>query len=308
VNYVAAAGEGGSATVNISPVWLGSRTLYVQAVDRAGSLSPDTSSSPPAELTITASRSSSNPTPLLAEWKLNEGSGTTAADATGSGHDATLGAQAGWGAGPTSGTSALLLTGASDSEAFTASQLPPVDNTGSFTVSAWVQLSPSCASTPSSCGFYDAVSMDGNSQDAFGLEYVDQTWCQPGAGNGVNGCWAFTMAGSDTSSAPANTVEAATPVAFGTWVHLTGVFDQVHQTTQIYVNGQAAGAYGPVTGVQPWAAPAMGPLRMGRVIFNGGAFNWWPGEISDVCTFWGALDATQVQNVYGSGCAGAGAP
>jgi Concanavalin A-like lectin/glucanases superfamily len=304
VNYVAAASEGGSATIDVSPVWLGSRTLYVRAVDRAGNLSP----SPSAQFAVTSARPSGNPTPLLAEWKLNEGSGTTAADATGDGHDATLGAQAAWGAGPVSGAPALSLTGAGDSEAVTAAQVPPVDNTGSFTVSAWVNLSPSCASTPSSCGFYDAVSMDGATQGAFALEYVDQTWCAAGAGDGVNGCWAFTMPGSDTMNPPASTVEAATPVTFGTWVHLTGVYDQVHQTIQVYVNGQAAGAYGTVAGVQPWAAPAMGPLRIGRVLFNGAAFNWWPGRISDVCTFWGALDATQVQNVYTSGCASAGAP
>jgi hypothetical protein len=36
INYVAASHEGGPATVGISPVWLGSRTLFVQAVDRAG--------------------------------------------------------------------------------------------------------------------------------------------------------------------------------------------------------------------------------------------------------------------------------
>ena len=308
LNYVAASGEGGSATVSISPVWLGSRTLSVVAVDRAGNLSPDDSTNPPAEFSVATIRPAGNPTPLLAEWKLDEGSGTTAGDATGNGHAATLGAQAGWGPGPVSGTSALSLTGASDSEAFTAPQVPPVDNTGSFTVSAWVKLSPSCASTPSSCGFYDPVSMDGVTQAAFALEYMDQTWCPAGAGDGVNGCWAFTMNASDTTNPPASAVEATTPVVFGTWVHLTGVFDQVHQTIQVYVNGQPAGVSGPVTGVQPWAAPAMGPLRIGRVLFNGGAFNWWPGEVSDVCTFWGALDATQVGNVFNAGCASAGPP
>jgi hypothetical protein len=308
LNFVAAAAEGGSATAKVSPVWLGSRTLYVQAVDRAGNLSPDDASNPPAEFNVATIRPTGSPTPLLAEWKLGEGSGTAAADATGNGHDATLGAQAGWGGGRVSGTSALSLAGAGDSEAVTASQLPPVDNTGSFTVSAWVKLSPGCASTPSSCGFYDPVSMDGVTQGAFALEYVDQTWCQPGAGDGVHGCWAFSMSASDTTSPPGSAVEAATTVSFGTWVHLTGVFDQVHQTIQIYVNGQPEGAYGPVTGVQPWAGPAMGSLRIGRVLFNGGAFNWWPGEVSDVCTFWGVLDNTQIANVFNSGCASAGAP
>jgi hypothetical protein len=60
--------------------------------------------------------------------------------------------------------------------------------------------------------------------------------------------------------------------------------------------------------VQPWPGPAMGPLRIGRVLFNGAAFNWWPGEVSDVCVFWGALDNAQVNNVFNSGCGSAGAP
>jgi hypothetical protein len=34
-----------------------------------------------------------------------------------------------------------------------------VDNTGSFTVSAWVKLDPGCAATPASCAAYDAVSI-----------------------------------------------------------------------------------------------------------------------------------------------------
>jgi hypothetical protein len=311
VNFVAAASEGGSATVKISPVWLGSRTLYVLAVDRAGNLSPDDSTHLPAEFTVTTTRPTSGNPPLLAWWKLNEGSGTAAADATGNGHGATLGAQAGWGAGRISGTSALSLTGSPDSEAFTAAQLPAVDNTGSFTVSAWVKLNPpsACVSNPkTSCAFYDPVSMDGTTQASFALEYVDQTWCQPGAGDGTHGCWAFTMNAQDATNTPSSTVEAATTVQFDTWVQLTGVYDQVHQTIAIYVNGQPESAFGPVTGVQPWPATAMGPLRTGRVLFNGGAFNWWPGEIQDVCTFWGTLDNTQVASVFTNGCGSAGPP
>jgi hypothetical protein len=150
--------------------------------------------------------------------------------------------------------------------------------------------------------------MDGITQAPFALEYVDQTWCQPGAGNGTTGCWAFTMTGSDSTNPSASTVYAATTVAFNTWVHLTGVYDVVHQTIAIYVNGQPESAYNPVGGAQPWPGPAMGSLRIGRVLFNGGEFNWWPGEVSNICVFWGALDNTQIGNVFNSGCGSAGAP
>ena len=311
INFVPAIHEGGPASVPISPVWNGSRTLYVQAVDRAGNLSPDSSTSPPAELSITSLRPANNPTPLLAWWKLGEGSKSTAHDATGNGHDATLGAQAGWGSVPSpkptcvsSGTSALSLTGTSDSEAATAPQIPPLDNTGSFTVSACVKLSPpsACVQSAANCSFYNAVSMDGVHASPFTLEFVDSHWC------GTIGCWAFVMpTKDDNTSPPINVLETTTAVAFNTWVQLTGVYDQSHQQMLFYVNGSLVGATNPVT-VQPWPASAMGPLRIGRVLFNDGAWNWWPGEISDVCVFWGALDATQVQNVFNGGCGSAGAP
>ncbi|HSR22464.1 MAG TPA: hypothetical protein VLW53_02860 [Candidatus Eisenbacteria bacterium] len=297
-----------SASVWISPVWLGGRTLYVQAVDRAGNLSPDDSPSQ-GQFDVETIRSASDPTPLLAWWKLAEGGGTTAADATGNGHTARLAAQAGWGPGRLTGTSALSVTGASDSEAATPSGLPAVDNTGSFTVSAWLKLSPACASSPSTCvNWYAAVSQDGTVDHTFALQYVPQSGCAAGAGDGVSGCWSFSVPSSDSSSPPVYRVEASTPVVFGGWVHLVGVFDQPHQTIDMFVNGQEAAVSGPLGGVQPWPGTAMGPLRMGRELLNSGPAEWWPGEISDVCTFWGTLDAAQIQNVYTSGCGAAGAP
>ena len=310
-NYVAAdtSSTDRPASVWISPVWLGGRTLYVQAVDRAGNLSPDDSTSPPAEFDVDTIRSASDPTPLLAWLKLAEGSGTTAADATGNGHTARLAAQAGWGPGRLTGTSALSVTGGSDSEAATASGLPAVDNTGSFTVSAWLKLSPACASSPSTCkNWYAAVSQDGTVDHTFALQYVPESGCAAGAGDGVSGCWSFSMPSSDISSPPVYRVEASTPVVFGGWVHLVGVYDQPHQNIDLFVNGQEAAVSGSVSGVQPWPGTAMGPLRMGREVLDSAPAEWWPGEISDVCTFWGALDAAQIRNVYTSGCGAAGAP
>jgi hypothetical protein len=299
---------GRPASVNISPVSFGDKPLYVQAMDRAGNLSPDDPSASPDPLVATfhVVTVRTTTTPLLAELPFSEGSGTSAGDFTGDGHIATLGPQAGWGAGRTSGSSALSLSGASDSEAFTQAGLPPVDNTSNFTVSAWVNLSPACASSPPSCGFYDAVALDGNVNSAFSLQYTDQAWCGTGDGDGKSGCWTFALPSADTPNAPVTNVEASTPVVFGTWVHLVGVYDAIHQQAAIYVDGQQKSAWVP-TG-QVWAQQAMGSLRVGRETSNSGAFNWWAGEVSDVCIFWGTLDATQIQNVHTSGCANAGAP
>jgi hypothetical protein len=301
---------GHPASLDLSPVWAGKRTLLVRAMDRAGNLSPeDLSASPPvlpAEFVVaTVSPPSSNPTPLLADLPFSEGSGTSAGDSTGNGHVATLGPQAGWAAGRTSGSFALSLSGTSDSEAFTQAGVPPVDNTGSFTVSAWVKLSPACATSPSTCTFYDAVALDGTTNSAFALQYTDPAWCGGGTGNG---CWTFALPTTDTPNASVINVDATTPaaaVAFNQWVHLVGVYDSVHTQATIYVNGTKAGT---ATNVRPWGGPAMGSLRVGRELSNGKAWNWWPGEVSDVCTFFGALDDQQVHNVATNGCQNAGAP
>jgi hypothetical protein len=290
---------GNPATVDVSPVTLGTQTLSVRAMDRAGNLSPSVT------FDVETNRTG-NPTPLLAWLPFSEGSGTSAGDFTGDGHIATLGSQAGWGAGRTSGSSALSLSGASDSEASTQATLPPLNNKSDFTVSAWVNLSPACANSPSTCGFYDAVALDGNVNSAFSLQYTDQAWCGAGDGDGVNGCWTFALPSADTPNASVTNVEASTAVVFNKWVHLVGVYDATHQQAAIYVDGQLKSAWVP-TG-QVWAAQAVGSLRVGRELSNGGPWNWWPGEVSDVCIFFGALEPNQIQNVHDKGCQNAGAP
>lgn len=71
---------------------------------------------------------------LLAYWKLDEGAGSVAADATGGGRDGAVEARAAWTAGPRGGALAVGPSG--------IARLPPLDHAGSeMTLTAWVRTS-----------------------------------------------------------------------------------------------------------------------------------------------------------------------
>jgi hypothetical protein len=79
---------------------------------------------------------------LLAQWKLDEGSGTIAADATGNGHDGTLEGNPEWVVGYYGG--ALKFAGSPDRVVVPYdSQLNPEE---AFTVSVWANVQPGSSS------------------------------------------------------------------------------------------------------------------------------------------------------------------
>ncbi|MFD8864438.1 hypothetical protein ACFV1F_08730 [Streptomyces sp. NPDC059590] len=92
-----------------------------------------------------------------AHWTFDEGSGTTAADSSGSGQDAALKGGAGWGTGKT-GAHCLDLTGGGNA----TTTAPVLDTSKAFSVSAWVNLAQLG-------GYQTAVSIDGGTVSAFYL-------------------------------------------------------------------------------------------------------------------------------------------
>jgi hypothetical protein len=285
--YVPATGTNPTATVTITPFNPAELDLYVRAVDRAGSVSQG----PAAKFQIVTSPPVNN-IATLAWWKLNSVSGGTAADATGDGNVAALssqGASQTCGNSPPDGYSCSLLLDGTAGQADTT--LPVAGNNGSFTVSAWVYLTTAGATDQA------AISQAGTNTSGFTLGYYAGT-------SGSCKCWAFTMPSSDSAS-PATVYRAtsASPVATGTWTQLTGVYNYTHQTLTLYVNGQQAGQ---ATGVQNWTAPAAGVFRLGA---DGAstAQDFWDGQLSGACTFYGPLAASDVQTLYdngsGDGCA-----
>jgi hypothetical protein len=79
---------------------------------------------------------------------------------------------------------------------------------------------------------------------------------------------------------------------FGAWTLLTGVYSGTAGTLTLYVNGTPAGPAGQVSGVQPWASPAIGPARLGEDL----AGDVFPGYVTDACAFYGALPASVISS------------
>ena len=205
-------------------------------------------------------------------WRLDEGSGTTAADDSLNGYDGTLVGGATWAPGVV-GPSGLQLDG---STGFVDTPAPVVDTTEGFSVAAWVR-------SDSATGFRTAVSVDGDQVSGFYLQRRD------------NGLFAFTRLASDAPVA--GTFAASTMTAqVGQWYHLVGVYDRVAGTLTLYVNGTRQQS---VAFTSPWRAG--GHLVIGRGKFAGNPVDFWAGGIDDVRTYPFPLDAGSAASLATSG-------
>ena len=205
--------------------------------------------------------------PPAAHWTFDEGTGTIAADSSGNGHNATLGAGVSWTAGNV-GLHAIHLTGTSNG-VVTATG-PVVNTAGSFTASAWVNLA-------SLSGYQTVVSIAGTTVAGFFLQL-----------RGDTGTFAFSRLPSDANG-PATYVSAPTAPVTGTWYHIVGVDDASAGTLTLYVDGQSVGSTPYTAGWQ-----AHGNTLIGHGFYGGGQVDFVNGSIDDVELFSSALSAAQV--------------
>ncbi|MEY9965362.1 alpha-L-arabinofuranosidase [Streptacidiphilus sp. MAP12-16] len=210
-----------------------------------------------------------------AHWALDEGSGATAADATGNGHTAALGSGATWATPGRIGAHALTLDGTANGTALATG--PVVDTSHSFSVAAWVK--PTAVS-----GFQTAVSVDGANVSGYYLQL-----------RGDTGRFAFTRLAADSVAAAVSTVPATAAPTAGQWYHLVGVDDVAAGRLSLYVNGVLQGS-APYTG--NWQAT--GDTAIGRGRYNSAPADFFGGGVDDVQVFDHALSADEVQGVVGT--------
>ncbi|MEV4627811.1 LamG-like jellyroll fold domain-containing protein [Micromonospora sp. NPDC049523] len=209
---------------------------------------------------------STAPTPV-GRWRLDETSGTTAADTSGNSAATAVG-PVGWsperGGSATFDGSALVTDG------------PVVDSARSYTVSAWVKLQ--------SVGWnYFAVTQAGEQTSAFSLGYILQT-----------NRWGLMTADSDVVGQTGAFVYSTSVPVVGAWTHLAGVYDAGAGNISMYVNGQLEGTV-PTSSV--WSSK--GAFTIGRGKYAGQLSDYWPGSINDVQAYQQALTPAQVAQVYG---------
>ncbi|MFJ3806027.1 LamG-like jellyroll fold domain-containing protein [Streptomyces sp. NPDC090073] len=190
----------------------------------------------------------------VASWKLDDGTGTTAADASGHNRPLTLSTSSWTDKARLDG--GLHGNGASVSGATSA---PVLDTTNSFTVSAWARLT-------SKNHISTVITQSGTRAGSFQI-YYSQTYDR----------WVFNRYSADTDT-PAITraVSQRSPVV-GAWTHLLGVYDQNKKLMRLYVNGQLQSTVGFTT---PW--PAEGSLEVGRMKAGGGYTDYFEGDLDQV--------------------------
>ncbi len=205
-------------------------------------------------------------------WKLNETSGTTAADSGLGQHPGTATGGVTWSGGAASfdGTSAVATSGR------------VLDTTRSYSVSAWVKLSTT------STGDQTVVSQDAVHNSGFVLQY-DST---------VNR-WLFAQLGSDSPVGWSTFIQSANPPTVGAWTHLVAVYDSGTGSATLYVNGAQAG-----TGTGTGRYAATGALAIGRDLESDNPRAFLNGQAGNVQVYQRALSTTEVSTLYGNGRSG----
>lgn len=201
---------------------------------------------------------------------LDEGTGSTAADASGNNRFATLGAGATWVPGRV-GPSAVHVSGGAAVTTGSAA----VRTDGSFTVTASVKLDAANGVDQV------ALSQDGAHASGFVLQYH------------VDGRrWQFALAPSDVD-APAWVQAYSTSNAFAEWTHLAGVYDAAAREVRIYVNGTLEGRTPIPAGTA--ISTIAGPLVIGRAKYLSAPQQPWSGAVDDVHVWTGVRTDDQLR-------------
>jgi hypothetical protein len=206
------------------------------------------------------------PSELRAQLPLDEGSGTTADDASGHAMSGTLTSGASWGDGRAGGSHALSLDGKSGYLALPAGVLSDM---GDFTVAVWVYWSAAAT---------NARVFDFGSSDIAYLTLIARD------GNGV---LRFSISG--TTYFGEQSIAAPSALPTGRWVHVAVTLSGEQGT--LYVDGAAAGTN---TGI------ALAPFQLGNTTQNWlgrsqySADPYFNGRMHDLRVYSGALSAAEV--------------
>jgi hypothetical protein len=190
----------------------------------------------------------------VASWKLDEGSGTTAADGSGQNRPLTL-SSASW-------TDRARLDGGlrGNGTSVAGSTTGPVlDTTNSFTVSAWARLS-------AKDHISTVATQSGTRAGTFQL-YYSQSLDR----------WVFNRYSADTDSPTITRAQSLRSPVVGAWTHLLGVYDQNKKQLRLYVNGRLQSTADYTT---PWAAK--GSFEVGRMKASGAYADHFEGDLDQV--------------------------
>jgi hypothetical protein len=244
---------------------------------------------------------------LVAKWDgtdMANATGTTVKDTSGFGRNLTLN-----GAALTqittgdpeigeevTTTQTMTLNGTS---AYATATGPVVDDSGSFTATAWVTLDPAKLADTSKSYAVQVFGQSGTSQSAWGV------WYEQPAGS-TQGRWTFGRPDKDGTGAVWTESEstALTTAQLGVPVMLTVVYDAQAAADpddaselgglKLYVDSALMGDEDGVSYSAPWQGG--GAFEIGRAKINGAPARYFPGKIDSVRVWAGATSTDTIAN------------
>ncbi|MFH9397320.1 LamG-like jellyroll fold domain-containing protein [Streptomyces sp. NPDC017556] len=193
-------------------------------------------------------------------------------------------------------TQTMTLNGTS---AYAAATGPIVDDTGSFTATAWVMLDPAKLADTSKSYAVQVFGQSGTSQSSWGV------WYEQPAGS-AQGRWTFGRPDKDGTGAVWTESEstATTTATLGVPVMVTVVHDAQAAANpddtsrlgalKLYVGSALVGGEDGVPYSAPWQGG--GAFEIGRAKINGIAARYYPGKIDSVRVWAGASSTDAIAN------------
>jgi Concanavalin A-like lectin/glucanases superfamily len=213
---------------------------------------------------------------LAGYWKLNETSGTTAADSAGT-HPATWSSSGVTRIAGVEGN-AVAVNGSTGVLSTTG---PAMRTDGSYTVSAWVR-----PDSLSKNGI--AVSQLGSKVGGFNLGWSWSTDYQMYL-------WSVRSSEEDLSGSPLREATDLFDVpTVGVWTHLAVVYDAQTHRLRLYVNGQVVDETSHASAWNAGGVVLMGRGQASNVTFS----QWLIGGIDDVRLYSGVLSDQEIFDVY----------
>lgn len=242
-SYPAPTGDG-PLTLSLTPTQVGPNVVRVKAISAAGV------GSEISEYMFNVGPGSA----AVAQWKMDETSGSQLADAAGA-FPATVKGGATLGQPGVDGQ-ALTLNGTDGHAVFNGSV---VDATKSFTVAGWAKLD-----TLTQHGVM--ISGQGNRVIGWriGFRYDTKQWF-------------MSMTSSDTDAPTYPEIRSTGPAQAGVWTHVAGVYDATAKKMRLYVNGIKQNE---ISQTSTWS-PALATV-IGNGKWRGGIYDWWRGQLDDI--------------------------
>ncbi|MFF5639507.1 LamG-like jellyroll fold domain-containing protein [Streptomyces sp. NPDC012825] len=241
----------------------------------------------------------------VASWDATTATGTSIQDTSGYGrtmtlNGATIGIDPATADNEASGLptkNAMVLNGVSG---YAGASGPIVDDTGSFTATAWVRLDSEGVKDTSLGYLRQVLGQAGTSNFSWGI------WYEQPAGSSA-GKWRLGRSSKDASGS-AWAYGSSLPAQKDKWVRLTVVYDAQYSAASgdgdevsrgamfLYVDSSQVDGDDGVAFTAPWQG--LGKFEIGRGIVNGTVGRYFPGYVGNVRVWAGAMSPSAVGDSY----------